>query len=211
MNKKNVNYTLYLVTDRSFIKDKSLDKAVEESIMGGATLVQLREKDVDSLDFYNEALKVKEVCKKYSVPLIINDRVDIALAVDADGVHVGQSDLPCSIVRNIIGVEKIIGVSTSNVEEALKAQEDGADYVGVGAVFPTTTKDDADSVTIEELNNIKKSLNIPVVAIGGISEKNIVKLNPANIDGVAVISAILGKENITEAAKNLKKLMGNVE
>lgn len=202
----NVDYTLYLVTDRSFIKDKSLDKAVEEAILGGTTLVQLREKDVDSLDFYNEALKVKEVCKKYGVPLIINDRVDIALAVEADGVHVGQSDLPCSIVRNIIGADKIIGVSTSSVEEALKAQEDGADYVGVGAVFPTTTKDDADSVTIEELSNIKKSLNIPVVAIGGISENNITKLKPANIDGVAVISAILGKENITEAAEKLKKL-----
>lgn len=206
MNKKNVNYTLYLVTDRSFIKDKPLDKAVEEAILGGATLVQIREKDVDSLDFYKEALKVKEVCKKYNVPLIINDRVDIALAVDADGVHVGQSDLPCSIVRSILGLEKIIGVSTSNVKEALKAQEDGADYVGVGAVFPTTTKDDADSVTIEELSNIKKSLNIPVVAIGGISENNIEKLKPANIDGVAVISAILGKENITKAAENLKKL-----
>ncbi|MBE6066664.1 MAG: thiamine phosphate synthase [Clostridium lundense] len=206
MNKKNVNYTLYLVTDRSFIKDKSLDKAVEEAILGGATLVQIREKDVDSLDFYKEALKVKEVCKKYDVPLIINDRVDIALAVDADGVHVGQSDLPCSIVRSILGAEKIIGVSTSNVEEALKAQEDGADYVGVGAVFPTTTKDDADSVAIEELSSIKKSLNIPVVAIGGISENNITKLKPASIDGVAVISAILGKENITEAAENLKKL-----
>ncbi|WP_097026818.1 thiamine phosphate synthase [Clostridium peptidivorans] len=211
MNKKNVNYTLYLVTDRSFIKDKPLDKAVEEAILGGTTLVQIREKDVDSLDFYKEALKVKEVCRKYGVPLIINDRVDIALAVDADGVHVGQSDLPCSIVRNIIGSEKIIGISTSNVEEALKAQEDGADYVGVGAVFPTTTKDDADSVTIEELSNIKKSLNIPVVAIGGISENNIEKLKPADIDGVAVISAILGKLNIAEAAKNLKKLMGNVE
>lgn len=206
MNKKNVNYTLYLVTDRSFIKDKSLDKAVEEAILGGATLVQIREKDVDSLDFYKEALKVKEICKKYDVPLIINDRVDIALAVDADGVHVGQSDLPCRIVRSILGSEKIVGVSTSNVKEALKAQEDGADYVGVGAVFPTTTKDDADSVTIEELSNIKKSLNIPVVAIGGISENNIEKLKPANIDGVAVISAILGKENITEAAENLKKL-----
>lgn len=206
MNKKNVNYTLYLVTDRSFIKDKSLDKAVEEAILGGATLVQLREKDVDSLDFYKEALKVKEVCKKYDVPLIINDRVDIALAVDADGVHVGQSDLPCSIVRSILGTEKIIGVSTSNVEEALKAQEDGADYVGVGAVFTTTTKDDADSVTIEELSNIKKSLNIPVVAIGGINENNASKLKPANIDGIAVISAILGKENITEAAENLKEL-----
>ncbi|WP_186430606.1 thiamine phosphate synthase [Clostridium sp. BSD9I1] len=206
MNKKNVNYTLYLVTERSFIKDKSLDKAVEEAILGGATLVQIREKDVDSLDFYKEALKVKKVCKKYDVPLIINDRVDIALAVDADGVHVGQSDLPCSIVRSILGAEKIIGVSTSNVEEALKAQEDGADYVGVGAVFPTTTKDDADSVTIEELSNIKKSLNIPVVAIGGISENNITKLKPASIDGVAVISAILGKENITEAAENLKEL-----
>ncbi|MBM7871196.1 thiamine-phosphate pyrophosphorylase [Clostridium pascui] len=203
MNKKNVNYTLYLVTDRSFIKDKSLDKAVEEAILGGATLVQIREKDVDSLDFYKEALKVKGVCKKYDVPLIINDRVDIALAIDADGVHVGQSDLPCSIVRSILGAEKIIGVSTSNVEEALKAQEDGADYVGVGAVFPTTTKDDADSVTIEELSNIKKGLNIPVVAIGGISENNITKLKPANIDGVAVISAILGKENITKAAENL--------
>lgn len=207
MNKKNVNYTLYLVTDRSFIKDKSLDKAVEEAILGGATLVQLREKDVDSLDFYKEALKLKEVCKKHGVPLIINDRVDIALAVDADGVHVGQSDLPCNIVRNIIGGDKIIGVSTSNVKEALKAQEDGADYVGVGAVFTTTTKDDADSVTLEELSNIKKNLNIPVVAIGGINENNASKLKPANIDGVAVISAILGKEDIKKAAEQLKNLI----
>lgn len=205
--KSNIDYKLYLVTDRGILKGRDIAVAVEAAIKGGATLVQLREKDITTFDFYKVALKVKEVTSSYGVPLIINDRIDIALAVDAEGIHVGQSDMPCEIVRKIVGNDKIVGVSTSTIEEAKKAEKDGADYIGVGAVFPTSSKDDAKSVSIELLKVIKESVGIPVVAIGGISSKNVALLKPANIEGVAVISDILGKDDITLAAKELKELI----
>ncbi|GKU27471.1 thiamine phosphate synthase [Clostridium folliculivorans] len=205
--KNNIDYKLYLVTDRGILKGRDITVAVEAAIKGGATLVQLREKDITTSDFYKVALKVKEVTSSYGVPLIINDRIDIALAVDAEGIHVGQSDMPCEIVRKIVGKDKIVGVSTSTIEEAKKAEKDGADYIGVGAVFPTISKDDAKSVSIELLKAIKESVTIPVVAIGGISSKNVALLKPANIEGVAVISDILGKDDITLAAKELKELI----
>lgn len=204
--KKNVDYKLYLVTDRDLLKGKDICDAVEEAINGGVTLVQLREKDLSSLEFYKVAVKVKKVTDKYNVPLIINDRVDIALAVDAAGVHVGQSDLPAGIVRKLIGKDKIVGVSAATLEESMKAQEDGADYIGVGAMFPTTTKNDARAVSIDTLRKIKESLSIPVVAIGGINERNVTLLDSARIDGMAVISCILGKDDIKLAAERLKKL-----
>lgn len=201
--KNNVNYKLYLVTDRDILRGRDLNKAVEEAILGGATIVQLREKNVGSLEFYNIALKLKEVTDKYNVPLIINDRIDIALAVDAAGVHIGQSDIPAIVAKRILGEDKILGVSAATLEEAKKAELDGADYVGIGAVFPTSTKEDARTVSIDTLIDIKDNLSIPVVAIGGIGEKNIHLLAAAKVDGVAVISDILGKENIREAAKKL--------
>jgi thiamine-phosphate pyrophosphorylase len=199
--KRNVNYSLYLVTDREVLKERDLCLSVEQAIQGGVTLVQLREKDVSSLEFYRIALEVKNITDKYNVPLIINDRLDIAMAVDAAGVHVGQSDLTCEVARKILGDKKIIGVSTATVDEAIAAEKDGADYIGVGAMYSTQTKTDARAVTIETLAKIKQSINIPVVAIGGINGNNFIPLKNTGIDGLAIVSAILGKENIKEAAE----------
>lgn len=205
--KSKVNYKLYLVTDRDLLKNTDICTAVEQAIQGGVTLVQLREKELNSLEFYNTALKVKKVTDKYNIPLIINDRLDIALAVDAAGVHVGQSDMPAAIVRKLMGPDKILGISTATLEESIEAEKNGADYVGVGAVFPTSTKLDARAVTVEMLKRIKENIKIPVVAIGGISENNVQSLRAADIDGVAVVSAILGKQDIKEASENLFKLI----
>lgn len=199
--KENVNYSLYLVTDREVLKGRDLFLSVEQAIQGGVTLVQLREKDISSLEFYKIALEVKNITDKYNVPLIINDRLDIAMAVDAAGVHVGQSDLTCEVARKILGDNKIIGVSTVTVEESIAAEKDGADYIGVGAMYSTQTKIDARLVTIETLAKIKQSIHIPVVAIGGINENNFIPLKNTGIDGLAIVSAILGKENIKEAAQ----------
>ncbi|GLC28910.1 thiamine phosphate synthase [Clostridium omnivorum] len=203
--KNNIDYKLYLVTDREMLKNRDIFSAVEMAIKGGVTLIQLREKDITTEEFYNIALKLKEITSRHNVSLIINDRLDIALAIDADGVHVGQQDMPAAVARKIIGKHKILGVSAATLEEAKKAEEDGADYVGIGAIFPTSTKDDARAVNINELIKIKKALNIPVVAIGGISEKNIELLTTAKIDGVAVISAILGKEDVKAASEDLRR------
>lgn len=199
--KNNINYKLYLVTDREILKNTDLSIAVEEAILGGVTLVQLREKDISTNEFYKTALNIKRITDKYDIPLIINDRLDIALSIDAAGLHVGQKDLPADIVRKLLGKDKILGVSVSNIDEAKKAQEDGADYIGVGAVFPTSTKKDADVVSIERLKEIKESVSIPVVAIGGINENNALLLKPAKIDGIAVVSCILGKDDIKQAAE----------
>ncbi|MBC8061618.1 MAG: thiamine phosphate synthase [Clostridiaceae bacterium] len=197
----NLNYSLYLVTDREVLKGRDLISSVEAAILGGVTLVQLREKDISSLEFYNIAVKVKELTDKYNLPLIINDRVDVALAIDAAGVHLGQSDFSCEVARKIMGENKLIGISAGSLEEALIAEEQGADYIGVGAIFPTGTKLDAQAVSINTLEIIKRGIKIPVVAIGGINEKNYVLLKNTGIDGIAVVSAILGKDNIREAAK----------
>ncbi|QAA33650.1 thiamine phosphate synthase [Clostridium manihotivorum] len=205
--KSNIDYKLYLVTDRGVLKGRDLAAAVESAIKGGVTLVQLREKDISTLDFHKVALDVKAITRKYNIPLIINDRIDIALSVDAEGIHVGQDDMPCTVTRELIGENKIVGVSVSTLEEAIQAEKDGADYIGVGAIFPTSSKDDAKSVSIEVLKKIKETISIPVVAIGGISSKNVSLLKPANIEGVAVISDILSKEDITKAAKELKELI----
>ncbi|WP_099313373.1 thiamine phosphate synthase [Clostridium paraputrificum] len=200
---KNVDYTLYLVTDRDVLRERDLIKCIEESILGGVTLVQLREKNVTSREFYEIAIKVKEVTSRYNIPLIINDRLDIALAIDADGLHIGQKDLPASVARKILGKDKILGVSAATLQESLKAEKDGADYLGVGAVFSTSTKKDTRDVSYETLSSITSSVNIPVVAIGGINEKNVTKLKESNIDGIAVISCILGKEDVKGAAEKM--------
>lgn len=203
---KNIDYSLYLVSDRNVLNGKDFIKSLEEAILGGVTLIQLREKNTNSLEFYELAVKVKELTAKYNIPLIINDRLDIAMAVNAEGVHVGQNDMPANVARNIIGEDKILGVSVSTLEEAKKAVDDGADYIGVGALFPTDTKTDANSVSLHQIKNIKENINIPVVGIGGINKSNIKSVIDTGIDGVAVVSAILGKENIKEASQKLKEM-----
>ena len=199
---KKLDLSLYLVTDKSDDVEKFLN-TIEEAIKGGVTVVQIREKTADTLDFYNLALKVKEITTKYNVPLIINDRVDIALASDADGVHVGQSDMPCDVTRRLIGDDKILGISAATVDEAQKAENDGADYIGTGAVFPTATKDDSPSVTKDELKEVVNSVEIPVVAIGGITLENASELKDTGIAGLSVVSAIMSAENPKKASEEL--------
>jgi thiamine-phosphate pyrophosphorylase len=202
-SKKPIDYKLYLVTDRNVLGDRDLIQSVEEAILGGATVVQLREKNCSSLDFYNLAVKLKGMTSKYGVPLIINDRLDIALAVKADGLHIGQEDLPLTVVKTIVGDDMLIGVSANTLEEALLAEKQGADYVGIGAVYPTDTKLDADYVTLDDLRSIREAISIPIVGIGGINEENIVEIMETNIEGVAIVSAILGKKDIKDATKEL--------
>ena len=202
---KNIDLSLYLVTDKSDDVEKFL-KTIEEAIKGGVTVVQIREKTAETLDFYNLALQVKEITTKYNVPLIINDRVDVALAIDADGVHVGQSDMPCDVTRKLIGNDKILGVSAATIPEAKKAQEDGADYIGTGAVFPTATKDDAPKITKKELKEIVDSINIPVVAIGGINLNNVNELKDTDIAGISVVSAIMSSDNPKKSSEELLKI-----
>ncbi len=167
---------MYLCTDRELMSTETLEEAVEKAIKGGCTVVQLREKHCSSREFYQAAVNIREITRKYQVPLIINDRVDIALAIDADGVHVGQSDLPASVVRSIIGEDKIVGVSAAKVSEAEQAVKDGADYLGVGAMFPTDTKTDARPVTMEELRAIRSAADVPIVVIGGLIRKQCIIL-----------------------------------
>lgn len=200
---KSIDYKVYLVTDRDVLGSRDLVEAVEESILGGATIVQLREKKCSSLDFYHLASKVKGITTKYGVPLIINDRLDIALAIKADGLHIGQEDLPLPVVRSIVGEEMIIGVSAATLEEAVLAEKQGANYLGIGSMYQTNTKLDADYVTLDELKVIREAISIPIVGIGGINEENIKELMSTNIEGVAIVSAILGKENIREATEML--------
>ncbi|RYM02914.1 thiamine phosphate synthase [Sporolactobacillus sp. THM7-7] len=206
MSGSSVDYTLYLVTDpyNPSAHDRYFHK-VADALRGGVTLLQLREKKASSKQLFELAGQLKDMAASYQVPLIINDRVDIALAVDADGVHVGQDDLPAGVVRGLIGPDKILGVSASTVEEAVQAEKDGADYLGVGAVFPTRSKADATSVSIETLGAIRQTVRIPIVAIGGIDEANVETLYPAGIDGIAVISAILSQKDVLGAAKALRE------
>lgn len=196
---------LYAVTDRSWLGGHTLYQDVEAAIKGGATFIQLREKNLDEAHFLEEAKEIKELCKKYQVPFVINDNVDIALAMDADGVHVGQSDMEAGAVREKLGPDKIIGVSAQTVEQALLAEQKGADYLGVGAVFPTGSKDDAVEVSHETLKAICEAVKIPVIAIGGISTGNVMELSGSGICGIAVISAIFAKPDIESAAKGLKE------
>lgn len=201
---------LYGVTDRGNLHGKTLLQQVEESLKGGVTLVQLREKHLSFQEFLEEAKEMKELCHKYGVPLLINDNVEICIESGADGVHVGQKDMEAGAVREKLGKDKIIGVSARAVEQAMAAQNAGADYLGVGAVFSTSTKEDAKPLDHEILKAITKAVDIPVVAIGGISSENVLELKGTGIDGVAVVSAIYGKENPKEAAENLKALVSEV-
>lgn len=197
----------YLVTDSDILRGRDFYNSIEEALKGGVTMLQLREKNASGKEFLEKAIKLRELTKKYNVKFIINDRVDIAMLCDADGVHVGQSDIPANKVRELIGEDKIVGVSARTVEEALTAKENGADYLGVGAMFTTRTKLDAKSVSIEKLKEIQEVIKLPVVAIGGLSLSNIDKLKECNVDGYAVVSAILGAENIKlECEKWIEKI-----
>lgn len=202
--KPEMDYSLYLVTDRALAGERDFEDLVGRAIRGGCTLVQLREKEASSGEFYERALRLKKVTDYFHVPLIIDDRIDIMLAVDAAGVHLGQSDLPAEAARQIIGPDKILGVSARTVEDAEKAESDGADYLGVGAVYPTTTKGDAEEVSREELEKICSTVSIPVVAIGGLNARNIPSLEGSGISGVAVVSAIMAQDRPEEAARLLK-------
>lgn len=206
MNCDKKDLLLYAVTDRAWLGDKTLSWQVEESLKGGATMIQLREKHLDHEHFLKEAKEIKELCSKYQVPFLINDDVDLAVEVDADGVHVGQHDMEAGEVRKKIGPNRILGVSAQTVEQALLAQQAGADYLGVGAVFPTGTKDDADAVSIQTLGEICRAVSIPVVAIGGIGQHNVMQLAGSGICGIAVVSAIYAQPDIQNAASTLHAL-----
>ena len=206
MNCDKKDLLLYAVTDRAWLGDKTLSWQVEDSLKGGATMIQLREKHLDHEHFLKEAKEIKELCRKYQVPFLINDDVDLAVEVDADGVHVGQHDMEAREVRKKIGPNRILGVSAQTVEQALLAQQAGADYLGVGAVFPTGTKDDADAVSIQTLGEICHAVSIPVVAIGGIGQHNVMQLAGSGICGIAVVSAIYAQPDIQNAASTLHAL-----
>ena len=195
---------LYAVTDRYWLNGRTLTDVVRESLEGGVTMLQLREKTLEEPAFLQEARELQALCRSYPVPVIVNDNVDIALAMDADGVHVGQSDMEALDVRAKLGPDKIIGVSAQTVEQALLAEKHGADYLGVGAVFPTGSKADAEEVSFDTLKAICQAVSIPVVAIGGISRGNVARLAGSGICGVAVISAIYGAADIRAASQELK-------
>lgn len=197
---------LYAVTDRSWVGKQTLYEQVESALKGGATCIQLREKELDEASFLEEAVALKKLCGNYGVPLIINDNIDIAIKCGADGVHVGQSDMEAANVRKAVGDKMIIGVSAQTVEQALAAQRAGADYLGVGAVFPTSTKLDASEVSHQTLKEICAAVDIPVTAIGGINKSNIAELSGTGVDGVALVSAIFAAENIEEECRLLKRL-----
>lgn len=204
------DFVLYAVTDRSWLGEETLYNQVELALKGGATFIQLREKTLDEEAFLQEAIEIQALCKKYEVPFVINDNVEIAKKMDADGVHVGQSDMEAGNVRELLGPDKIIGVSTANVKEALLAQERGADYIGCGAVFSTSTKDNTRDVDYNTLKDVCAAVDIPVVAIGGINKENIMELSGSGIDGVAVISAIFGQKDIKAATADLRKQTENM-
>lgn len=196
--------SLYLVADVGGMEIGELLQKIERAIKGGCTLVQLREKNSNTKSFYEDANAVKKITDIYQVPLIINDRLDIMLAVGADGVHVGQNDMPVAVVRKLIG-KRILGVSVHSIREAIRAESEGADYIGVGALFPTDTKKDTQKITIEELKEIVQAVSIPVVAIGGINSENIKELSLSGVSGIAVVSAILNAPQAEYAAKELKR------
>jgi thiamine-phosphate pyrophosphorylase len=197
---------LYAVTDRSWLGGRTLLEQTEEALQGGVTMLQLREKDLDADSFYKEAVDINALCKKYSIPFIINDDVELAVKCGAYGVHVGQSDMEAGQVRKKIGADMLLGVSAQSVEQALKAEAHGADYLGVGAVFSTSTKLDADMVSYETLKEICAAVKIPVVAIGGIYPENVLKLSGSGIAGIAVVSAIFAAKDIKKASEELKAL-----
>ena len=210
MNIDKKTLRLYAVTDRTWLDDRTLYDDVEKALKGGVTLLQLREKNMSTDDFINSAKEIKSLCEKYNVPLIINDNVDVAKAVNAYGVHIGQNDMPAHEARKILGKNKIIGVTAKTVEQAQKAEKDGADYLGSGAIFSTTTKGDAKKMDMQTLKSITSSVNIPVVAIGGIDGDNVLQLNGTGIVGAAVVSGIFAQDDIETATKDLYNKIGEI-
>lgn len=198
---------IYAVTDRAWLHGRKITEVVELAIKGGAELIQLREKELPFELFLEEAKEVASLCKSYHVPLLINDNVEIALLCGADGAHIGQSDIPLSRAREILGANKIIGVSANTVEDALLAEQGGADCIGTGAIFPTSTKDDAEAVSLSTLQEICKAVSIPVYAIGGIKKENIAELQHTDIAGAAIVSAIFAANDIEGATRELKLLL----
>lgn len=196
---------LYAVTDRTWTGKQTLEQQVEAALKAGVTMVQLREKELDYQDFLKEAVKMRELTRDYQVPLLINDNLEIALACDADGVHVGQSDLEAKQARALLGKDKILGVTAKTVEQARLAEKNGADYLGVGAVFGSSTKKDAVPMTVERLGEIARAVSIPIVAIGGISEANVMGLKGSGIAGIAVVSGIFAAEDVGKASAGLLK------
>ncbi len=200
------DFLLYAVTDRTWLNGSTLYEQVKQALLGGATFIQLREKNLNNKDFLEEAVQIKKICDNYNVPFIINDNIEIALKTNADGVHVGQNDMEAAQVRKLLGENKILGVSVQTVDQAILAEKQGADYLGVGAIFHTGSKVDADDVSIKTLKKICEAVNIPVIAIGGINKDNIMKLAGSGICGIAVISAIFAQKDIRLATAELKEL-----
>lgn len=216
MLKEKKSLQVYAITDRNSIergfRGRKITDAVEQAIIGGATIIQIREKQLNFQDFLNEAIEIKQITNIYNIPLIINDNIEVALACKADGVHIGQDDMSVIEARKILGNNAIIGVSATNPQEAIEAEKNGADYLGVGALFPEymQSKPDAKCVSLEELKQITQSVKIPVVAIGGIKMQTIDRLKNTNIDGVAVISAIFANQDIITSTKEFVKKVNNV-
>lgn len=204
--KPEIDYTLYVCTDRKLMSSPSVEASVEAAVRGGATVIQLREKDVTGREFYETALAVKRVTDCYGVPLIINDRIDIAIAVDAAGVHLGQKDMPVEVARKLLGAEKIIGISAANPQEARLAAEKGADYLGVGAMYQTSTKTDTRPVTLETLAAIRSAVTIPIVVIGGIGRENAMNFKGLGVNGIAVVSSVVAQRDVTAAAEEMKRI-----
>ena len=204
--KHGIDYSLYLCTDRRLMTSPTIEASAESALRGGTTVIQLREKDCSSREFYELGLRVKKITDAYHAPLIINDRVDIALAVGAAGVHVGQGDLPCKVVREIVGPDMIVGVSAATLDEAVQAEEDGADYLGVGAMYATATKTDTRPVSMEELLKIRAVVKIPIVVIGGINKQTLGNFKGTGVDGLAVVSAIVAQPDPEAAARELLRM-----
>lgn len=203
-----MDWSLYVITDARLARGRSHEEVIEAAIAGGATIVQYREKEGPTRKLVDEARSLRELTRRHGVPFIVNDRLDVALAVDADGVHVGQDDLPASIARRLIGPEKILGVSATNLEEALRAEQDGADYLGVGPIFATPTKPDAaPPMGLEGLAEVCRRVSIPVVAIGGINDQNAAAVIEAGADGVAVVSAVVAAPDVAAAARRLREVV----
>ena len=204
--KQKIDYSLYLVTDRALSLGRSNLEVIEAAVSGGVTLVQLREKEASTQEFYQDGLRIKDYLKAAHIPLIINDRIDIALALDADGVHLGQEDMPVDVARKILGPHKIIGVSAFTTEEAVAAESMGADYLGLSPIFVTKTKPElVEEIGIIKISSFKRAVKIPVVGIGSMNQSNAYEAVRAGLDGVAVVSAICSQEDPRAAARALKK------
>jgi len=200
-----MNYDLYIITDRRISHGKSHLEVAESALAGGATVIQFRDKEMKDSEVIDVCRKIHKLTREKGIPFIVNDRVEVAKAVDAEGVHLGQEDAPLNFARKVLGKEKIIGISVETVEQAIKAVEGGADYLGIGPIYPTATKPDAGKVLgIARLKEIRESVNIPIVAIGGINENNLEEVLRAGADGIAVISAVVSAPDITEACRKLK-------